>query len=268
MKPQFVIPAMEQAAEFWPESDWWEVGDECLALSFGGGVNTTALSLLLLWLNRKIEHIFSDLGPGAEHPRTTEFIAQYSKIVKSNGARFTIIKPDSVYHIPSMRLPLADYIHKYKMVPRIPGPRWCTVKWKIDPIERYTKLKTFALLLGIDAGERRQLRQDAKRFYPLVEAEIDRQDCHEIIDAFGLCNPGKSGCMFCPRVTKWYVYQAWQEGLIHHRIQVEEIPFKGKIGPLRHGDKLTREMIIDWKHGKNIPDPNEKLEDLPCACKW
>ena len=134
-------------------------------------------------------------------------------------------------------------------------------------------------LLGIDAGERRSRISDrAGLYYPLVDAGIDRQECHEIIEAFGVCNPGKSGCMFCPRVTKWYVYQLWREGLITYRLQVEEIPWRagrntddpkaGTIVPLRYKGKLTRQMMAEWEQGLNIPDSNEKLEDLPCVCQW
>lgn len=270
---------MERAAEIWPEMDWWGAGDECLALSFGAGVNTTALSLLLLWLGRKIEHIFSDLGAGAEHPRTVAFVEGYAEMVRVEGAKFTVIGSDSFCRIPSERMSLLDYIKLHQTTPRVPGPRWCTVSFKIRPIEKYARLKLYGQMLGIDAGESHRAAGGAGVFYPLIEADIDRAECHEIIEAFGVCNPGKSGCMFCPRVTRWYVYQLWREGLIDYRLQVEEIPWRGKAEDPKHGQvvplaysggrgRLTREMIADWERGENIPDPSERLEDLPCACRW
>ena len=270
--------AMERAKDIWPETDWWGAGDECLGLSFGGGVNTTALSLLLLWLGRKIEHIFSDLGPGAEHPRTVAFIESYSEVVRAEGVKFTIIRPDSIWRIPSERMPLLDYIKLHRCSPRMPGPRWCTVSFKIRPIHKYIKLKFYGQFIGFDSKEAGRISDQAGLYYPLVEADIDREECHEIIETFGICNPSKSGCMFCPRVTQRYVYQLWQDGLIDYRLQVEEIPWKagrnsgdpkeGQIVPLRHKGQLTREMMAEWERGENIPDPNEKVDDLPCACKW
>ena len=276
MEPNTVTLAMERARDIWPEMDWWGAGDVSLALSFGGGVNTTALSLLLLWLGRKIEHIFSDLGPGAEHPRTVAFIESYSEMVRAEGVKFKIIGPDSVWRIPSERMPLLDYIRLHRCSPRVPGPRWCTTSFKIRPMQKYARLKFYGRMLGIDVGESGRIAEEAGLFYPLVEADIDRQDCYEIIDAFGVCNPGKSGCMFCPRVSRWQVFELWREDLIDYRLVVEEIPWKGKAGdpkhglivPLRHKDKLTRVMMAEWERGENVPDPNEKLEDLPCACKW
>lgn len=278
MNPTIVVPAMERARDLWPQTDWWGAHDECLSLSFGAGVNTTALSLLLLWMGRKAEHIFSDLGPGAEHPRTVAFVQEYAKEVRSCGCKFTVIAPDSKYRIPSQRMSLLDYIKLHRTTPRMPGPRWCTASWKIEPIQRYSRLKFFGSLIGIDGGESHRASHDAGLFYPLIDADINRHECNEIVDAFGICNPGKSGCMFCPRVTDWYVYQLWQDGLINYRICVEEIPWKagrnsddpkeGQIIPLRHNGKLTRVMVAEWERGENIPSPGEKIEDLPCVCRW
>jgi len=278
MKPNIVTSAMERAVKIWPEMDWWGAGDECLGLSFGGGVNTTALSLLLLWMGRKIEHIFSDLGLGAEHPRTVAFIESYSEMVREAGCKFIIIGPNSLCRIPSERMPLLEYIELHRCSPRVPGPRWCTVSFKIRPIHKYARLKFYGQLIGFSSEEAGRVSDQAGLYYPLVEADIDRQDCYGIIDAFGICNPGKSGCMFCPRVSRRQIYELWQDDLIDHRVQVEEIPWKagrnsndpkeGQIVPLRHRDKLTRTMIAEWERGENIPKSNEGLEDLPCACKW
>lgn len=276
-EPKMITPAMERARDIWPDCDWWDAGDECLALRFGGGVNTTALSLLLLWLGRKIEHIFSDLGPGAEHPRTAAFIENYGQKVHSTGCPFSVIGPESTYRIPSKRMPLLDYIESRRLAPRVPGPRWCTVSWKIEPVAKYSRLKFYKSMLGISAEETGRVSDDASLCFPLVEADIDRDECHEIIEAFGVCNPGKSGCMFCPRVRRWQIFQLWQDGLVDFRLRVENIPWggscddpkHGKVVPLRYGDPLTREMIADWERGENIPEPAyEDLADMPCACKW
>jgi len=58
------------------------------------------------------------------------------------------------------------------------------------------------VLIGFDYGERKRAKIYADKGqefrYPLIEAEIDRQGCKEIITRHGLPVPMKSGCYICP----------------------------------------------------------------------
>ena len=65
--------------------------------------------------------------------------------------------------------------------------------------------------IGYDAGEERRA-DNAKKYnredkkydfrYPLIEWDIDREKCIEIIVSEGLEKPGKSSCFFCPNMRK------------------------------------------------------------------
>ena len=76
--------------------------------------------------------------------------------------------------------------------------RMCTDHAKIRPINRFLKANGGGVqLIGIDAGEAHRARANDKRF-PLVELDIDRDECVDIIQAKGMPVPVKSGCWMCP----------------------------------------------------------------------
>ena len=163
-------------------------------LSFGAGVNSTALMLLLLDEGIEFETVFVDTG--AERPETYEYVDYLIK----NGFDITIIKPN-VEGCNS----LYEYCLKYKMTPS-KRVRWCTQKFKTKPFYDYIK-KPCVVYIGIDYSEIRRLKnqknkKDIEIKYPLVERKIDRNGCIKIIKEHGLKIPERSGCWLCPFQTK------------------------------------------------------------------
>lgn len=157
-------------------------------LSFGGGVNSTALLLLLTERGEAFESVF--VNHGADYPETYEYV----DMLNSKGYPITVIdgKRKGLY--------LYDYCLKDRIVPAVKS-RWCTDHFKVKPINKYFE-KPCIDLLGIDAGEaKRAIQRDRKGItvdYPLVEWGIDREGCKQIIKRHGLPIPKKSGCFFCP----------------------------------------------------------------------
>lgn len=84
--------------------------------------------------------------------------------------------------------------------------RSCSDHAKIRPITRHLKAHGDAgdiQLIGIDVGEEHRARPSLPtdpfpKWYPLVERNIDRDGCVEIIEAHPLAVPPKSGCWHCP----------------------------------------------------------------------
>ena len=93
--------------------------------------------------------------------------------------------------------------------------RQCTREYKIQPIERKVrelcgiekgrravgKIKAMALIgISLDEVTRMSPSRTAwvENCYPLVDAELRRHDCREIVRAAGLPVPEKSSCVFCP----------------------------------------------------------------------
>lgn len=158
-------------------------------LSYGGGVNSTALAVLLVrgrlpeYKNWRV--IFSDTGN--EKPETYQYIKNhFSPWLAENGRELEIVAP------------LESVLERWERL-RVTGSRLlrgCTVEAKINPIKRFIANNGGGLqLIGIDAGEAHRMPGAIR---PLVDLDIDRDECEEIIRGEGLPSPGKSGCWCCP----------------------------------------------------------------------
>lgn len=169
-------------------------------LSYGGGVNSTALLILLaegkLPQFEPWRAVFADT--------LTEKDATYAYIEKQ-------IKPWLAARGRELETARAsegvlERWERFKMTgSRI--IRSCTDYAKVRTIKRWRNEHTpegwdQVSLIGIDAGEPHRARpageNEAPKVYPLVDLGIDRDGCKQIIKAAGLCVPAKSGCWCCP----------------------------------------------------------------------
>lgn len=162
-------------------------------LSHGGGVNSTALMILLTKEKREFESIFVDHG--GDYPETYEYIEYLQK----HGYPITILKPDIGGCVT-----LEEYCNKHRIKP-LRQRRWCSDKFKIRPIRGYIKTPCI-MNIGMDAGEshravKKPIKKGVYNQYPLIGANLNRKDCIDIIQTAGLKIPMKSGCWFCPFQT-------------------------------------------------------------------
>ena len=175
-------------------------------LSYGGGVQTFAL--LLLILEGKIEKpqfvIFSDTK--AEYPLTYIHIDKYAKPICE------------ILDIPFITVQHQDgIIDGYTNQNSIPmaGFRSCTYNYKIRPINKYlteflgsSKIKgkpSIISLIGISTDESKRAiprnKQSPKWVYlkyPLLELDLSRRQLIDIINKSPYPLPIKSGCFICP----------------------------------------------------------------------
>lgn len=119
--------------------------------------------------------------------------------------------------------------------------RWCTDRWKKKPLammERdilgHTAENPCLHALGISTDEATRahvytdedrLKLDSpynvqKIYYPLIEKNLSRDDCKNIITSHGFPVPPKSGCYFCPymrvadmRQQAIYQKDQWQKAI-------------------------------------------------------
>ena len=166
-------------------------------LSFGGGVNSVALMLLLEDMGVEFEAVYCDHG--GDWTETRDYIA----MLQAAGHRITIIKPN-VEGCEN----LYDYALWRRIAPSMLN-RWCTDKFKVRPLNDYFK-RPAQVFIGFACGEekrqaRRRPTEGVWHTYPLIDLCIDREGCKEVIAAHGLPIPDKSGCFFCPfqRVAEW-----------------------------------------------------------------
>ncbi len=237
-------------------------------LSFGGGVNSVALYLLMESLGMEFEAIFVDHG--GDVPETYD----YMKYFIGTGRPVTILNPE-IYKKNKDRSysNLFDYCWDFEMVPSMLA-RWCTAEFKIVPVNKYIKKPCF-MHLGIDAGESKRARLNVEKGvesrWLLIEHDIDRDGCKKMILTAGLIVPPKSGCWFCPyqRKAQWIKLRRNHPALFCKAQKLEKRNMeyrirKGKVPFSLRGDGHTLDQIIN---DKQLALPGlEDLEFPPCQC--
>ncbi len=168
-------------------------------LSFGGGVNSVAMYLMLKDQNIEFEAVFVDHG--TDWPETYEYVDMFIK----EGNPITILKPATRGSRPKNCYDtvfdnLYELSWALEMFPsRV--QRWCTHRFKSLTLINYHESPCF-VFIGYDYGERHRAKissNSGQEFrWPLIEAEIDRDGCKQIIKDHGLPTPMKSGCYICP----------------------------------------------------------------------
>lgn len=195
-------------------------------VSFGAGVNTVALAVLIesgeieeLKKYKNAEYVFADTH--AEHPRTYEYLNDVFKpwLAKKGKTLHVVSKGDLINDCVSKRwIPMIRY-------------RICTVQYKIRPIRRFLKnknVKHAIALLGITIDEYQRMKDSDVKWienkYPLVDLEITRKDCYEIIKKEGLPIPKKSGCYCCPfqPIAEFYRLKRSHPALFERVLEMEE----------------------------------------------
>lgn len=170
-------------------------------LSMGAGVQTTAI-LLKFWKRYKNGFIiFADTGD--EKKETYWYIENYLKpFCESKGLKWITVK-----HKKGMSL--MEWCFHRRILP-IRTRRWCTLDFKVKPINRFiksqgaTRKNPFITDIGIslDESHRANFSKKGPKYvipeYPLLDENITRRECYEIIKEHGFPLPPKSGCDFCP----------------------------------------------------------------------
>lgn len=161
-------------------------------LSYGAGVNSEALRLLLIDQGIEFEAVYVDHG--CDWPETREFVKTIPDL--------TILKPD-VEGFSN----LYEYCLHYSFVPSHQF-RWCSDKFKVRPQHQYFK-RPCTCFIGMDVDEARRCKEsresDIYNKFSLVKAKMTRKDCKQFIRDHGLPVPQKSGCWLCPfqRNEQW-----------------------------------------------------------------
>jgi len=164
-------------------------------LSFGAGVNSTAI--IALGLLKEIPMpdyiVFSDTG--AEWPHTYK----YMDYLEKQGIKIIYMEGGT------KNMTLIEWCQMKNFIPSRMN-RWCTDYWKITPIHKFYKSfnEDCKMMIGIDAGEAHRARsvRHKGRIFPLIDLGITRNECKKIIKKAGLGIPQKSGCYICPNQKK------------------------------------------------------------------
>jgi len=184
-------------------------------VSFGGGVQSTALAIMVMQerLPKPDLWLFADTGD--EPARVYTHVEKWMDRFNRWGWPFEVV------HRFDDFTPLSDHVvtkvqsGKGSFNPPFfveredgkacPVRRKCTYEYKMRPLDK--RAKEFAegervrKWVGISYDERQRERISDKPwfdfYYPLIELRLNRSDCQKIISDFGETAP-RSACVFCP----------------------------------------------------------------------
>jgi len=167
-------------------------------LSYGGGINSSALFFYLLENNYELDLvIYADTKQDEKDNYVS--IHNMKKLCKDKDIPFVIVSKGDLY----------EHYYSKKAVPSIMR-RDCTGKFKIAEIHRYLRLtfgkKThFLMYIGHAYDERHRVKPSKVKYstllYPFVDNKIVRRQHQEIIDEHNFFAV-KSGCKGCPHKKK------------------------------------------------------------------
>jgi len=188
-------------------------------LSFGGGVNSVAMYLLLMDQGVEFDALF--VNHFTDYPETYEYLRMFNRYIKTKEhlyIRQLIPKEGNLY----------DYCYEKSMVPAI-YPRWCTRQFKIKPLADWYKIMGNGIqFIGIDIGETHRIRESGiegiENKYPLIEAGMNREDCKKYIKSHGLPVPKRSGCYICPfqGIGQWQALRMNHPDLFQRAVKLEQ----------------------------------------------
>ena len=170
-------------------------------LSFGGGVDSTAILVTHLFTeDLDIDHVvFSDTG--AEADATYEHLDFVEALCADANLPF-----DRVSRAGET---ITEFTLRLGNVPVMGGgSHVCSKKFKGEVLAKWAKAtypdETITWLIGIEANETRRAvftppaGDTAIYEHPLIDRNLTRADCLELLKTYGLGHVVKSSCVFCP----------------------------------------------------------------------
>lgn len=189
-------------------------------LSYGGGVDSFTMLVDAIQRDELPDLVvFCDVGDPdqldpAEWPGTYSHIREVARpLCEKHGIEFVWLTTDDV-PVRDARS-LFAWLEARQQVP-VSGPaRVCTKIAKVERFEKYVRERypdqVLEVWIGFDATEAKRVAKDPNagkvgawrvNRFPLVERDLCRCRCVELIKAAGFPVPRKSACVFCPYGTK------------------------------------------------------------------
>ena len=239
-------------------------------LSFGGGVNSVALAILLVNEGWRGRIVFSDTG--TEWPDTYCYMEMFEREwLKTRGLKITRLGAE--WRSPSRNCSMIELCERRHMLPVGRGGRWCTSDYKVRPFKKWARANgrdPDDAMLGIAADEAWR-RGTACR--PLVDRHIGRDGCVQIIKDAGLPVPHKSGCYICPfqRNSQWLeLWKRYPELFARAEALEADRVRSGRTGVCTiamDGRTTLALRRLSYESQMQLFDDEELMEYRPCMCQ-
>lgn len=179
-------------------------------LAYGGGLNSTALIVGMIERGERADAVvFADTG--GELPETYAYLDTIRTVLSTHHWPDLVV----VRRAHNNAETLEANCLRYGKLPSIAyGFKTCSTEYKKRPSERWARQWAPAVeawargekvvkLLGYDADEPHRytrIRQEGPYIIrcPLIEWQWGRDECSDAVKRFGLPQPPKSSCFFCP----------------------------------------------------------------------
>lgn len=244
-------------------------------VSFGGGVNSTAM--LLGMYERQIPAdliLFADTG--GEKPETYRHRDEFSGWLYSHGYPTIVTVRDENQTLEH------ECIAKNTLPSIVVGMRSCSDKYKMRPQKRYVaelpeakaiwdRKEAITRFIGFDAGEPWRMKDaESARYvnrFLLIEWEWSREECVASIERHGLSVPAKSSCFFCPEMQEWEIVELNKN---HPDLALRAIQMERNNTALYGVKGLKRttsfEAIIDFYDRQGTLPILNMPPRIPCVC--
>ena len=247
-------------------------------ISFGAGVNSVAMTIMLVNDGWRGPIVFAD--PGAEHPDTYCYLDYFEREwLRPRGLEVTRISPlthPELYRSDYLMTLIEKCKHR-RMIPLM-FTRWCTAEYKRDPLAKWAAANEVRTqLIGIAHEESHRARFDVRygivKEYPLVDDRVNRAQCKVIIEAEGLAVPPKSGCWLCPFQTlaEWRALYDLRPDLFAEAVSLEQAAHKraGRLIKLAEGAGYSvLQLQRQWDAQLELPlMPDPEYEYQMCECR-
>lgn len=170
-------------------------------LNYGGGTQTAAMCILVAQghLPRPDHIIAADTG--REMPTTWDYLDTHIRPLLAplglavHVAGHDLATVDTHGHNGDLLVPA--YTSTGKL------PTFCSTEWKARVVARYARRALgvegeIVNWIGFSMDERRRVKGEDGRRYPLLDLMLSAADCRLIIERAGLPSPHKSRCWMCP----------------------------------------------------------------------
>lgn len=246
---------------------WGPMGDEVYrVLAWGCGTPSTTVGVMsVLGMIEPFDAIIhSDTCFEQEHTRRVR--EWYADWFRANGVRVEIVSAGDIRELGA-----ANHIHiPFWTSKGGPLNRQCTAEFKVIPQKRmirellgfdrtrppHPRPYSVEQSLGFTFDEFERMTPSRVKFivnrFPLIENEMTRQSCVDLLELYGLPVPLKSACICCPYrpASEWLRMRKESPREWYEAVGFDE---ENRCNPLA-GDGSTADQIFVYKYGGALQD--------------